>query len=174
MIANKQQCMIELETKRLLLRRFDEDDAEAFFMLNSDPQIVRYTAQKALVSVEESMRVLNSEDFRADEKLGLGRFACVEKNSGRVVGLVGLKRVAGLDCVDIGFRFLSEVWGKGVATEAAAAVIKYGHEQLMLKQIVATVFPENIASIKVLEKLGLSFQRRIRLGGVDAELLLYA
>lgn len=101
-----------METERLVLRRFSEGDTEAFFALNSDPRVVKYTARKALSSREEALNVLKSEAFRSEERSGLGRFACNEKNSGRLVGLVGLKWVDELNSVDIGFRFLPEVWAK--------------------------------------------------------------
>lgn len=162
-----------LESERLTLRRFVESDAEVFFTLNSDPEIVRYTGRRALSCREEALRVLASDEFRADEKRGLGRFACVEKASGHVIGSVGLKVFPELDCVDIGFRFLVEAWGKGYAREAAALLVKYGHEILQLERIVATTFPDNVASISVLERLGFTFLERLRLHTLDDALLLY-
>lgn len=162
-----------LETERLSLRRFIDSDAAAFFRLNSEPDIVRFTARKPLASVAEAKAVLASAAFRADEQIGLGRFACVEKATGQVIGLVGLKPPTELAHVDMGFRFLKEVWGQGYATEAAAGIIRYAKETLMVERVIATVFPENIASIRVLEKLGLTLTGKVRLAVAEQELLLY-
>lgn len=162
-----------LKTERLLLRRFVDSDAEAFFRLNSEPDIVRFTARKPLTHVDEARAVLASAAFRADEQIGLGRFACVEKTSGQVIGLVGLKPPTELAHVDMGFRFLKEFWGKGYAPEAAAAIVRYAKETLLLEHVIATVFPENIASIRVLEKLGLTLTGKVRLAVAEHELLLY-
>ena len=162
-----------LETERLLLRRFVDSDAEAFFRLNSEPDIVRFTARKPLAHVDEAKAVLASAAFRTDEQIGLGRFACGEKTTGQVIGLVGLKPPTELAHVDMGFRFLKEVWGKGYATEAAAAIIQYAKATLLIERVIATVFPENIGSIRVLEKLGLTLTGIVRLAVAEQELLLY-
>ncbi|MBU1439349.1 MAG: GNAT family N-acetyltransferase [Gammaproteobacteria bacterium] len=149
-------------SQRLMFRRFNQDDAAVFFRLNSEPQILRYTTRAPLTSLAAANAVLNSELFCADDRAGLGRFACVDKYSGLVIGTVGLRPAPEFAATAFGYRILPEYWGRGLATEAAQAMLHYGHQQLTLEKMVATVFPQNTASIRVLEKVGLVFEREVR------------
>jgi ribosomal-protein-alanine N-acetyltransferase len=152
-----------LQTARLLLREFDEADAEAFFALGSDPAIIRYTGDPGggLRSVEQALEVLRSRPLADYQKHGFGRWACVLKESGDVIGFAGLKYLDDLHEVDIGYRFLPACWGRGLATEAGRAVLDYGFKQLGLQRIIGLVDPDNIASVRVLEKLGFTFAAMI-------------
>jgi len=146
-----------LETDRLLLREFDEGDAAAFYVLGSDPAIIRYTGDPGggLVNVEHAAEIIRSHpmaDYRAH---GFGRWACVDKRTGTVVGFAGLKRLPALGEVDIGYRLLPTHWGAGLATEAGRAVLRYGFERLTLGRVIGLVNLANAASVRVLEKLGL-------------------
>jgi RimJ/RimL family protein N-acetyltransferase len=87
----------------------------------------------------------------------MGRLAVVLKSTGEYIGWCGLKYLADDNEVDVGYRFMPKHWGKGYASEAAAICIKAGFEHYQLAQIVATVVPENIGSVKVLEKIGFHF-----------------
>jgi RimJ/RimL family protein N-acetyltransferase len=100
--------------------------------------------------------------------------AVIEKASGRLVGFSGLKYVAELRDVDIGYRFLPDCWGKGYATESARPLMEQGWKQLGLKRIVGTVHPGNPASGRVLEKLGLSYERTLEPDEAGDRFLLYA
>ncbi|UOE42432.1 GNAT family N-acetyltransferase [Chryseobacterium suipulveris] len=96
------------------------------------------------------------------EKYGFGRWSVLHKETQEYLGWCGLKYDEALDEVDLGFRFYQKHWRKGFATEAAKKCIEIGFAQLRLKKIVGRVMPENRASIKVLEKVGMSFvERRI-------------
>lgn len=86
------------------------------------------------------------------------------KGEGRIIGFCGLKRLPDLDAVDLGYRLLPEYWGRGLATEAARASVEFGFGTLRLERIIGLVLPENIGSIRVLEKVGMSF-----VGEVDYE-----
>ena len=162
-----------LHSERLTLRRFSRQDAEVFFRINSEPELVKYTTRAALTSLAEAATTLDSADFRADESAGLGRFACVEKSTGLVVGITGLRPAPEHDCFAFGYRILPEYWGQGFATEAAATLLQYGYEKLHLDKIVATVFPKNTASVRVLEKLGLVFEKEVLLADSTQPLWLY-
>ena len=83
----------------------------------------------------------------------------MEKTSGRVIGFAGLKHLEDLGEVDLGYRLLPASWGLGLATEAGRAILDYGGTCLGLSQVIALVVPENVASVRVLEKLGLSFEK---------------
>jgi RimJ/RimL family protein N-acetyltransferase len=146
-----------LETERLVLREFDEGDVEAFYVLGSDPAIICYTGDPGggLKSLDHAREILRSHplaDYRAH---GFGRWACVLKASDEVIGFAGLKFLDDLHEVDLGYRLLPSHWGLGLATEAAQAILDFGFDRLGLKQIVGLADPANVASVRVLEKVGM-------------------
>jgi RimJ/RimL family protein N-acetyltransferase len=163
-----------LDTERLILRPFTLDDAEAWLPLISLPEIVRYTGDVPATSVDEARESLRTRPLRDYQVHGYGRMAVIEKASGRLVGFSGLKYVAELRDVDIGYRFLPDCWGKGYATESARPLMEQGWKQLGLKRIVGTVHPGNPASGRVLEKLGLSYERTLEPDEAGDRFLLYA
>jgi RimJ/RimL family protein N-acetyltransferase len=148
-----------LETERLLLREFDEGDAEAFYVLGSDPAIIRYTGELGggfadIGQARESLRARPLADYR---RHGFGRWACVWKADGRVIGFAGLKYLVDLREVDLGYRLLPAYWGRGLATEAGRAVLDHGFTRLGLVRVIGLVEPEHRPSVRVLEKLGFAF-----------------
>lgn len=154
------------ETTRLLHRAFTVDDAAAFFALNGDPEVMRLTGEPLLASVEEARAAIAAyPDF---ETVGFGRWACVLRESGAVIGFCGLKLLPELDEVDVGYRFLPEYWGQGLATEACRASLAYGFDVLGLTRIIALVLPVNGASIRVLEKVGMRPEGTMEYDGQQA------
>lgn len=147
---------VMLETERLLLREFDEDDLEAFFLLCSVPEVVRYTGF-SLDNIEQARENLRTRPMADYLKHGYGRWACVLKEDGTVMGFAGLKYLDELNEVDLGYRFLPEYWGRGLATEAARPVVDYGFRELQLDSILGLVDPANKASVRVLEKTGFQY-----------------
>jgi ribosomal-protein-alanine N-acetyltransferase len=146
-----------LETDRLLLRELNVEDSENFYRLNLNPNVVKYTGDKAFENNSEAEKFLvNYEDYKIN---GFGRWAVINKSNGEFLGWCGLKYVEKLNETDIGFRFFEKHWNKGFATESAKACIKYGFEKLNLETIVGRVMAKNFASIKVLEKLGLKYEK---------------
>jgi ribosomal-protein-alanine N-acetyltransferase len=147
-----------LQTDRLLLREFDEGDVTPFYLMGSDPAVIRYTGDPAggLTSLQHALEVLRSRPIADYRKYGYGRWACVLKASGAVIGFAGLKYLADSQEVDIGYRLLPAYWGQGLATEACRAVLDYGSTRLGLERIIGLVDPENVGSVRVLEKLGLT------------------
>jgi len=146
-----------LETDRLLIREYVEEDAEAFFKLNTDPEVVRFVPDKPLLSVEHVRQILLDHPIADYRKHGFGRGACILKSTGEQIGMAGLKYLEELGEVDVAYRLLPSHWGLGLATEAAIASVRHGFAQLGLKQIIGLVMPENIASVRVLEKTGLHY-----------------
>lgn len=144
-----------LETERLFLREFVADDAPAFYELGSDPAVTRYTGDGGLTSVEQAREVLLAHPIADYAKHGFGRWACVHKGCGRIIGFAGLKYLDDLGEIDIGYRLLSAYWRLGLATEASWAALDYGFGRLALERVIGLVVPENGASVRVLEKLGL-------------------
>ncbi len=154
------------ETNRIEHRAFTLDDAEDFYRLNSHPIVMRYTGEPPLDSLEDARRaIINYQDF---ETIGYGRWACVLKETSSVIGFCGLKYLPELDEVDVGFRFLPEYWGQGIATETCNACIEFGFNTLKLDRILGLVLTENAASIRVLEKCGLTRNGDIEFEGEHA------
>jgi len=162
-----------METERLILRPFTLDDAEAWLPLISLPEIVRYTGDTPATSVAQARERLRTRPLRDYEVHGYGRMAVIEKAGGRLVGFSGLKYVAELGEADIGYRFLPECWGKGYATESALPLLGQARA-LGLQRVVGTVHPDNPASSRVLEKLGLRFERLLEPDDDGVGFLLYA
>jgi len=143
-----------LETERLLLREFDEGDGAAFYRLGSDPAIIKYTGDGGLTGLDHALEVLRTHPLADYSRHGFGRWACVDKATGQVIGFAGLKYLDELQEVDIGYRLLPAYWGQGLATEACRPIVDYGFAHLRLDCIIGLVDPPNVASIRVLEKLG--------------------
>jgi RimJ/RimL family protein N-acetyltransferase len=144
-----------IETERLILRQFCEDDAEHLFELNSDPDVTRYTGDVAYTSIDEVHEFLKGYDQY--EKHGQGRLNMFDKKNQEYIGWCGLKHLADKGYSDLGYRLLKKHWGKGYATEAAEANLEYGFKVLNLEKIIGTAMKENTASIRVFEKLGLKY-----------------
>lgn len=152
------------ETTRLILRAMTVDDAADFFALNGNPIVMRYTHEPLLRSLKDARELLRCyPDF---DTHGFGRWGCVLKETRQLIGFCGLKYLADYDEVDIGYRLLPGFWGRGLATEASRACIQFGFETLRLKRILGLVLPENTASIRVLEKSGLTFRDEIEDDGL--------
>jgi len=152
---------ITIETDRLLLRALSLDDAPVFFELNSDPEVVRYTGGDSLGSVAEARQRICERILRDYAVHGFGRCAMILKETGALIGLAGLKHLDEFEQVDVGYRLLRKFWGRGLATEAARASIAYGFDVLRLPQIIGLVDPPNLASVRVLEKSGLVFEKTV-------------
>ena len=152
---------IILETDRILLREYVEDDAEAFFKLNSDPEVLRFVPDKALLNVEQARQILLDHPIADYRKHGFGRSACILKSTGEQIGFAGLKYLEELGEVDVAYRLMPTHWGQGLASEAALASVRYGFADLGFKRIIGLVMPENIASVRVLEKTGLRYAETV-------------
>jgi len=145
---------IILQTERLCLRQFTEADAPIIYHLNTQPGVLQYVPEPLLTSEEYAKEVIINI-ILPQYKNNLGRWAVHLKGNDEFIGWCGLKLLN--NEIDLGYRFLPSAWGKGYATEAAKAALQYGHQQLQLKKIIAHAHVDNIASQKVLEKIGMQF-----------------
>jgi [ribosomal protein S5]-alanine N-acetyltransferase len=162
-----------IDTGRLILRRFTLDDLPAFYQLASRPQIIRYAQSTPVASLEDARELMYAAPFHDYATYGYGRFACVWKETGDVIGFSGVKFVPEISDTELGYRFFPEFWGKGLATEAGRASIEFASAELGLKRLVAMVHPENLASARVVVKLGFSIERKLPysgLKGIDVDL----
>lgn len=173
-IFSEKRVFKMIETDRLILRKFALDDAEEYFALNSNPGVLKYTGDTPFRSLEDARQTLLAAPLRDYDLYGYGRLACIEKSSGKLIGFAGLKYLPEMEEIDLGYRFLREYWGKGYATEASVAVMDYGRNVLGLKRIVGIVQPGNVASVKILLKVGMRYEKTIIYGDDESECLLYA
>ena len=149
---------IVLETERLFLREITPDDKEALFRLHSDPSVQKYTGEAVVKSIEEIEKAIETRAIHY-EKYGFGRWATILKSGQQFVGWAGLAYLPEFDEIDLGYRFLPEYWGLGLATEASQAILTYGFDKLNLSRIIAIAMKENKASIRVMEKVGMEFDK---------------
>lgn len=145
------------ETERLILRPFTKDDTEAVYAMRSDAGIMRFIRepQKTLTETENWIRLVSSR--WQDEKIGF--CAVIEKSSGKLIGWCGLWRLKETGEIEIGYAISAEYQGLGLATEAAQVFLKYGFEEINAEKIVAVAHPDNKSSRRVMEKLGMKFEK---------------
>ena len=147
---------IIFETPRLILRRFTQEDAQLILELNSNPEIVKYVHEPTLKTSDQAKKILLDIILPQYEK-NLGRWAIHTKGNMDFIGWCGLKYRPELDEIDLGYRLVQKAWGYGFATEAARQSIDHGFKNLNIKIITGRAHIENIASCKVLEKIGMNF-----------------
>jgi len=147
-----------IETERLLLRTFTLEDAELVYNLNLDPEVIRYTGDP-LKDVDHARQVLEQTILPQYALYNHGRWAVHIKPELEFIGWCGLKNRPERNEVDLGYRFIKSSWGKGYATEAAFACLKYGFEKLDLEKITGRAMPQNVGSLRVLEKCGMQYIR---------------
>ena len=165
--------MTVLETERLMLRRLSPDDAEFILDLLNQPSFLRYIGDKGVRNNEEAINYIQTGPVASYEQHGFGLYLVQLKETGASIGICGLLKRDTLPDVDIGFAFLPAYWSRGYALESAEAVMKYGREKFGLQRIVAITSLNNEASIKLLEKLGMKFERVIKLGEDEHEVRLF-
>jgi len=149
---------------------------DAHFILNllNDPAFIRYIGDRKIRTLEGASTYITDGPVASYAKNGFGLYLVELKQSGESMGMCGLIRRNTLKDVDIGYAFLPKFWSKGYAFEAAQEMKRYAQEEVGLKRLVAVVDPENLPSIHLLEKLGMKFERMVRLAADDIELKLFA
>lgn len=145
-----------IETPRLLLRLFNEDDAELVYLLNADPEVTRYTLDP-VKDLQQAKEILEKSILPQYSLYNHGRWAVHTKPDLTFIGWCGLKTRPELNEVDLGYRYMQKAWGKGYASEAAYACLEHGFKKLGLERIVGRALVENLASIRVLEKCGMTY-----------------
>ncbi|HSU15339.1 GNAT family N-acetyltransferase [Longimicrobium sp.] len=146
-------------TPRLLLRRFTPADAAEMHRIYSDPEVMRFMGPPP-ASVEEEAANLRAHARNYYERLGFGLWAVVEVETGEMIGRCGLLRseIAGRMETEISYLLARRHWGRGLAAEAAAAVLAHGFAALALPRIVAVIDPRNTASRRVAERIGMTHE----------------
>ena len=163
---------IVLQTERLRLRHMTPEDAEFMLVLLNDPAWHRFIGDRGIRTVDATRDYILAGPMDMVARLGFGFDVVERKEDGCPIGVCGLAKRDFLDDVDIGYAFLPQYGGRGYAIEAAQGVMAHA-KALGLKRIVATVRPDNVASIRLLEKLGLRFERTIEAPDSARELQLF-
>ena len=163
-----------LETDRLNLRWLSTDDAEFILELLNEPSFLRFIGDKGVRTLDDARDYILNGPADMYTRLGFGLYLTELKDGSVPIGICGLLKRDGLEDVDIGFAFLPKFWARGYAYESAAAVMAYGKTVLGLNRIVAITSPDNYASGRLLEKLGLRFERMIHLSNDAPEVRLFA
>jgi ribosomal-protein-alanine N-acetyltransferase len=148
----------EIETLRLRLRHFTPDDADELYHIYSYPELFKYMSNEKTLSWEEIVAVINSlaENWKQHQ---FGVWAVVCKKDRKLIGHCGFKFLENTREIQIGYLLLPFYWGMGLGTEAASAALKYGFEVAKLERVVAVAKPENIASRRVMEKVGMNYEK---------------
>ena len=163
-----------LDTDRLTLRWLKLDDAAFIMELVNDPAWIRFIGDRNVHSVEDARAYITTGPAAMCARHGFGLYRVERKDDGVPIGLCGLIKRDNLDDVDIGFAFLPRFCGAGYAREAAAAVLAHGQREFGLKRIVAITSVDNERSIKLLEGIGLRFEKLTRLNTDIADVKLFA
>jgi ribosomal-protein-alanine N-acetyltransferase len=148
----------EIETLRLRLRHFTPDDADDLYHIYSYPELFKYMSNEKKLSWEQTVGVINSltENWQQHQ---VGVWAVVYKKDRKLIGHCGFKFLENTQEIQIGYLLLPSYWGMGLGTEAASAALKYGFEGAKLERVVAVAKPENIASRRVMEKVGMKYEK---------------
>lgn len=162
-----------LETDRLNLRHFSELDAEFILGLLNEPSFIQYIGDRKVRSIDGAKSYIKNGPVASYAKNGFGLYLVELKETGEAIGMCGLIKRDTLDDVDIGYAFLPNFWFKGYAVEAALAVKQYAGDIVGLQRIVAITDPHNAGSIRVLEKIGMKFEKMVKLSEDDIELKLF-
>lgn len=166
--------METLETERLILRPLTEADAAFMLELLNDPAFIRNIGDRKIRNLDGATVYIRNGPIASYAKHGFGLSLVELKQTGEPMGICGLIKRDTLHDVDIGYAFLPRYWSKGYAVESALAVKDFAREVVGLKRMVAITDPHNAGSIRVLEKIGMTFEKMVKLAEDDIELKLFS
>lgn len=144
----------ELQTERLALRRFDVGDAPFVLRLLNEPSFLRFIGDRGVRTIDDAERYITHGPQQSYRVLGTGLLLVELEPRRNPVGMCGLMQKPWLDAPDLAYAFVPEAGGQGYALEAARAVLQTGRTRLRSERILAVVTPDNLRSIRLLEKLG--------------------
>ena len=166
--------MTVLETDRLLIDEFSVDDAAFMLELLNTPTWLQFIGDRGVKTLDEARQYILNGPIKSYNQFGFGPYVVKLKASGLPIGLCGLHRRETLDDIDIGFAFLPEYAGKGYGYESASAVLIYAATDLGLTRVTGITRRTNHNSIRLLEKLGLQFEKEIQFRPVGEKSLLFS
>lgn len=163
-----------LETKRLILCEIVEADAEFILDLLNQPSFIKYIGDRGVRTMAQSGEFIENRFRTSYKTFGYGLWAVELKETNETVGICGFVKRDALPEADIGFALLPQFERRGYALEAAAATMRYGKERLNFVRVLAITSKDNVASGKLLAKLGFRFERFIKISNVEDEVKLFA
>ncbi|MBK8982605.1 MAG: GNAT family N-acetyltransferase [Ignavibacteria bacterium] len=150
------------ETERLYAREYNESDMDKLTEICSDADVMRYIGKGGVMTSDQVQQMLKN-NVKSYKENGYGMYAVINKTTGELTGQCGLNFIKSLNEVEIAYLFEKGSWGKGYATEISKEVLNFGFSRIGLTKIIALAYPENIASIKVINKIGLKFEKPIHI-----------
>ncbi len=162
------------QTERLSLHALTDDDAPWMFRLLNEPSFIQFIGDKGIKTLEDAKKYISERAAKSYEKWGYGLYGVKHKVSGEFIGICGLVKREALDDPDVGFAFFPEHWSQGYAVESATGALTFARDRLKLSRVLGVTALENQASIRVLEKIGLRFERLIRFGDHGPESRLFS
>jgi len=165
-----------LETERILLRRLEMTDLDPLYKLYSDPELRRYFPEGVL-NLEETREELEWHTNGHPHYPELGLWATIYKETGMFIGRCGLLpwEIEGKLEVEIAYLLAKDFWHQGLATETAQGILKYGFETLNLPRIICLIDPDNVASQRVAERIGMTLERKVDgIAGDNFPTLIYS
>lgn len=162
-----------LETPRLVLRRLADADAPFILELTNDPDFLKNIGDRGVRNLDDAVRYIRNGPMAMYDRHGFGLFKVELKGTGEPIGMCGLLKRDVLPDVDIGYAFLPGFRSQGYAGESAAATLAYARDTLAIPRVAAIVSPGNLDSIRLLAKLGMAFDRPVRLAPDDEEIDLF-
>ena len=161
------------ETERLILRRMTLDDAPFMLETLNEPSFIRFVADRGVRTLDDAADYIRTKIMPSYEQFGFGFYVVELKESGTPIGVCGIVKRETMDDVDIGYSMLDRFAGHGYAFEAAAAVMEHGRTVHNLKRIVGMTAPDNHRSIRLLERLGLRYERMVQLPNFEGPSKLF-
>lgn len=147
-----------LETERLILRTETEADLDDIYRMNTDPEVMRFVGDGSVMAASrEELPELHKQSLAKKDDETFTFAAVILKETDQYIGSCWLRYDDFRDGMELGYRYIKEFWSNGYATEAARAVLKVGFKKVGLEEIFAHAYPENKASIRVIEKLGFEY-----------------
>ena len=167
-----------IETERLILRKFTLHDAAFVLELLNTPTWLQFIGDRNVLSIEDAENYLKNGTLKSYQEHGFGFYAVIEKaemsdRSSKIIGMCGLIKRDSLPDIDIGFAFLPNFVSKGFGYEAASATLNYAKNTLKIDRIIAIVNPDNEKSIGLIRKIGMQFEKMIKFGDEEKELMLF-
>jgi RimJ/RimL family protein N-acetyltransferase len=163
-----------IETERLTLREFTEEDAAFILRLLNEPSFLEFVGDKGVRTLDDARRYIREGPIASYAEFGFGLYLVQHREDTVAIGMCGLLKRPSLDDADIGFGFIPEFWSQGFATEAAQAVLNRAKSQHGLNRVVAITAQHNGSSIQVLKKIGLQFEKILRLSDDSPEIFLFS
>ena len=155
-----------LETERTWLRPFAIEDADSLYAIVKRPDVMRYVAHPHR-TLEETQNTITQGFLPHYVQHSYGRLAVIDKATNKLIGYSGLKRLPEINEVDLAYLLHPDYWGRGLATEVVQACLNHAYQELHIKRVIGLATPNNKASIHILNKLGMQYEKNILFWGEE-------